>query len=221
MTYTEIKQHINAIAQSCGREKDEILLIAVSKSQNIDNMRSAYEEGARDFGESRLQEVIQKEQEMPPDCLWHLIGTLQSNKIPKCINRFTLIHSIDTPALARKLAEASKEKNAITPILLQVNTSGEPTKHGLSSEEWQSELEILQELSHIRIEGLMTMAPLTHDENRIRSSFQKLYELRELWKKEMKDPQYFKHLSMGMSHDYPIAIQEGATLLRIGSAIFR
>ncbi len=220
MTYFTIKEHVTNLATLCGRKGTDIHLVAVSKSRNIEEMKSVYEAGGREFGESRVQEVVEKKKHMPENCRWHFIGTVQSNKIAKCIGQFCLIHSVDHSALAKKLSRASQEKNSMTSILLQVNTSGESAKHGLSKEQWEKELDSLHLLSHLRIEGLMTMAPLTEDVGVIRKCFRELYELREAWRKEMKEPLHFTHLSMGMSQDYPIAIEEGATILRIGSAIF-
>lgn len=218
--YHQICQSVRDKVLACGRHPQEVTLIAVSKTYPIESIQSVYQEGGRDFGENRVQEALDKIPFLPKDCKWHLIGSLQSNKIGKAISNFHLIHSIDTPLLAQKISEASQAKGMITPILLQVNTSGEGTKHGLCPGEWQRALDEVNRLSNVRIEGLMTMAPFTEDHQLIRCCFRKLYQLRETWRKEMKDPAIFCHLSMGMSHDYAIAIEEGATLLRIGSAIF-
>lgn len=145
---------------------------------------------------------------------------MQSNKAAKAVSSFQLIHSVDTPALARKISQAGEARGFGTSILLQVNTSGEASKHGLSDEGWEAALPEMNQLPFLKIEGLMTMAPLTEDQTVIRTCFRNLRELRDQWSTRMKDPAAFKHLSMGMSHDYLIAIEEGATLLRIGTAIF-
>jgi pyridoxal phosphate enzyme (YggS family) len=218
--YCQVAHTVREKALACGRRPEEITLIAVSKTFPFESIQSVYQEGGRDFGESRIQEALEKISQMPKDCKWHLIGTLQSNKVNKAISAFQLIHSVDTPLLAQKISEASQAKGIMTSILLQVNTSGEKTKHGLSPEEWERALERINQLSHLRIEGLMTMAPYTEDEQVIRACFHHLYQLRESWRKQMKNPAIFQHLSMGMSHDYLIAIEEGATLVRVGSAIF-
>jgi PLP dependent protein len=218
--YSEVAQSVWEKAMACGRQPQEITLVAVSKTWPVQAIESVYQEGGREFGENRIQEALEKIPLLPEDCRWHFIGTLQSNKVGKSISHFCLIHSVDTPLLAQKISQASEARGVTTSILLQVNTSGEKTKQGLSPEEWESFLESINQLSHVRIEGLMTMAPYTEDEKVIRSCFRQLYQLRERWRKQMKDPAIFQHLSMGMSHDYLIAIEEGATLLRVGSAIY-
>lgn len=213
MNYSHILDEISETAMACGRAPKEITLIAVSKGYPWDVVEPAYASGCRDFGESRLQEALPKIDLAPADIRWHLIGTLQKNKVAKAIGIFSLIHSVDTPELATKISQCSEERGVITPILLQVNTSGETTKHGLSQEQWQPHLEALFQLPSIRIEGLMTMAPFVEDEKAIRNCFALL--------RKMRDKLNLQHLSMGMSHDYRIAIEEGATLLRIGTAIFK
>ncbi len=218
--YSQIKEKIIEKTLACGRQPEEVTLIAVSKTYPVECIQAVYQEGGRHFGESKVQEALEKIPLLPEDCQWHLIGTLQSNKVSKAISAFQLIHSVDNPLLAEKISQTSQAKGIITPILLQVNTSGELTKHGLTSEEWHSSLDSINQCSHICVQGLMTMAPYTEDEKVIRSCFQKLYQLREKWRSKMKDPKSFYHLSMGMSNDYLIAIEEGTTLLRVGSAIF-
>jgi PLP dependent protein len=204
--YAQIARQVKEKTLACGRKPQEVTLIAVSKTYPIECMHSAYQEGCREFGESRVQEAMEKIPALPSDCKWHLIGSLQSNKVGKAISAFHLIHSVDTPQLAQKI--------------LQVNASGESTKHGLSAEEWERSLDFVNQLSNIKVEGLMTMAPFIEDQQLIRLCFRKLYQLRESWRGHMREPLLFQHLSMGMSHDYLIAIEEGATLLRIGTAIF-
>jgi pyridoxal phosphate enzyme (YggS family) len=218
--YRQIEQKIRDKALACGRQPSEMTLVAVSKNFPLEAIQAVYQEGCREFGESRVQEAFQKIPLLPDDCKWHLIGTLQSNKVAKAISAFHLIHSVDHLGLAQKISQASQLKGIITPILLQVNTSGEVTKHGLSAEGWLSALESVNQLPYIRVEGLMTIAPYTHDQTHIRSCFRQLYTLRETWRNQMKNPTSFHHLSMGMSNDYLIAIEEGATLLRIGTALF-
>ena len=181
-----------------------------------EQVQPAYASGCRDFGESRLQDALPKISSAPPDIHWHLIGTLQKNKVRKAIGAFALIHSVDSPELAAKISECGQEAGIITPVLLQVNTSGETTKHGLSEEQWQPHLEMLLKLPFLRLEGLMTMAPFVEETDVIRRCFARLRQMRD--RLALGHP--FRHLSMGMSHDYRIAIEEGATLLRIGTALF-
>lgn len=200
-----------SILEKVGRQ--DITVIAVSKQRSIEEIKIAYDLGCRDFGENRIPEALEKMAVLPQDINWHFIGALQKNKVNKAIGHFTLIHSVDTPELAEKIAKSSEAANLTTSILLQVNTSGEASKQGLNPEAWRPHLESLFSLKNIEIKGLMTMAPLTEDTAIIRKTFHSLREFRD----ELKLPL----LSMGMSHDYEIALEEGANLLRIGTAIFK
>lgn len=219
MHYLEVKKNVVELAAKAGRNPDDITIVTVTKTHPLDELLPAYEAGSRDFGESRIQEALPKMESAPSDIRWHLIGSLQKNKVNKAVGRFVLIHSVDSPELAYKISEVSQKENLITPILLQVNTSHEATKHGLSPEEWRKYFERISTLPGIDLQGLMTMAPLTEDTRKIRQTFAAL----RLFKNELTERanRPIKHLSMGMSHDYPIAIEEGATLLRIGTSIFK
>lgn len=210
--YQALRAEIAELAVKNGRAPEEIALIVVSKTRPLEALQEIYEAGCRDMGENRLQEAFPKIEQGPPDMRWHLIGTLQSNKVRKAVGRFTLIHSVDTLALAEKIAQVSAEIGVTSRILLQVNTSGELSKHGLSVEEWRDKVGKVLALPCLKVEGLMTMAPLTEEEGVIRKSFAKL--------RLFRDELGLRHLSMGMSHDYRLAVSEGATLLRIGSALF-
>lgn len=218
--YDEIMGKVADKAAECGRNVGEIKVIAVSKECSIEAMQAVYRMGVRDFGESRVMEGIEKKALMPNDCRWHLLGKLQSKKIRRAIQIFDLIHSVDTFELAQGISKVGMALDKEVSILLQVNISGEKTKQGCSAEEWEMVLREVNQLSNIKIEGLMTMAPFVEDEKVIRSCFRTLYELRARWQQRMKQPETFCQLSMGMSHDYLIAIEEGATILRIGNAIF-
>ena len=187
----------------------DALLVAVTKGRSVEEIMELYEQGIRDFGENRVQEALAKMEQLPKDIRWHFIGKLQKNKVSKVIGKFYLIHSVDTPELARLISQKSIET---TSILLEVNTSGEGSKSGLSPQEWALEIENLKKLPHLEIKGLMTMAPLTDDEIAIRRCFSKLRELKEAWG--------FKELSMGMSSDFKIALEEGATMVRIGRKLY-
>lgn len=213
--YIALKQHIAELALRYGRNPLDITLIAVTKGHSWPEISPLYEAGQRQFGESREQEASAKIAEAPGDILWHFIGSLQKNKVRKVIDQFTLIHSVDSPDLAAKISKCSQESSIVTPLLLQVNTSGEASKHGLDIIEWRKKIDFVRQLPGIKIKGFMTIAPLTNDEHTVRSCFAKLRKLRdELGEGELP------YLSMGMSHDYPWAIAEGATHLRIGSALF-
>jgi len=189
--------------------------VVVTKNHPLEDVLDLYEAGCRHFGENRVQEALSKVEGAPSDIQWHFIGTLQKNKVPKVLGSFSLIHSVDSPDLAEAISKRSQE---MTPVLLQVNTSGEATKHGLSPEQWLQTIEQVNCLPNLDIRGLMTMAPFTEDKAIIRSCFACLRKFRDQLESELGKE--LPHLSMGMSHDYQVAIEEGATLLRIGSAVF-
>lgn len=205
-----VLEKIKVAAIKSGRSLDEITLVIVTKNHTWEEILPLYEQGFLDFGENRVQEALSKMG--PVNVRWHLIGNLQKNKVKKVIGKFHLIHSVDSLELAKTLSKASGESHLTTRILLQVNVSGEATKQGLSPQEWEMHKGEVLALPHLAIEGLMTMAPLTEDKALIRSVFRNLRAMRDQWG--------LMHLSMGMSHDFEIAIEEGSTLLRIGSAIF-
>lgn len=209
--YCEIQDEISQISSA-------VTLVTVTKGRAYDDIYPAYEEGARHFGENRIQEALEKISKAPADLHWHFIGSLQKNKVRKVVGHFDLIHSVDSFELAKKISEVSTELGITTSFLIQVNTSGEVAKHGYSPELWESHFRSLIALPSINVEGLMTMAPFTDDTDQIRRCFAGLREFRDSLQEPFGKP--LPHLSMGMSHDYRIAIEEGATLVRIGSAIF-
>jgi PLP dependent protein len=214
--YLHVLDEIAKSAQRYNRNISDITLVSVSKGYNWQHVQPAYDLGCRNFGENRLQEALEKIPEAPTDINWHMIGTLQKNKVKSAIQAFSLIHSVDSFELAQIISDMSQQFGIKTPILLQVNTSDEKTKHGLSGQAWSEKLDILAGLQGIQIEGLMTIAPFIQDEVFIRRCFEKLRLLRD----EFTTVIPMHHLSMGMSNDYQWAIAEGATLLRIGTAIF-
>lgn len=217
--YRALRNEISSIARANGRNPDEIALMAVTKNRPWNEILPLYEEGHRSFGENRLQSSLEKISEAPNDCEWHFIGPLQKNKARKIVANFSWIHSVDSLETARVISKYAAEASKTSRILLQVNTSGETTKQGMTYEECLDCSEEILMLPNISVEGTMTMAPLTDSTDTILSCFRNLRLLRnELRKRYGKDA--FPHLSMGMSHDYPQAIAEGATLLRIGSALF-
>ncbi len=216
--YRKIVTHVQDLAKECGRNPDEIQIVAVSKSHSLEEIRQVYDEGCRLFGESRVQEALPKMEQAPEDIRWHLIGTLQKNKVNKVLGRFQLIHSVDSLELAEKISSGSSEGGIKTPILLQVNTSYEAAKHGLTADEWQRAFDALLKLPSLSIEGFMTMGPRSQDPAQTLHSFASLRQFQDLMRRQSGLP--LPHLSMGMSGDYPLAIREGATLLRIGTALF-
>lgn len=209
--YQRLLEQIAAEAQAAGRNPSDIQLIAVSKNHPWTVVKELYDAGCHVFGENRVQEALPKIQEAPKDIQWHLIGTLQRKKVPKIIGLFSLIHSVDSFDLAEKISEVSKER--ATNILLQVNVTGEESKQGFTPNNVLSEFKRLQSLPHLNIQGLMTMAPLEASSEECFECFSKLRELR--------DELSLKELSMGMSNDWKEAVRAGATMLRIGSALFQ
>lgn len=187
-------------------------LVAVSKGRSVAEIIALYNQGQRHFGESRVQDFEKKRQELPGDIIWHFIGTLQPNKIAKIIGKTALIHSVDSLSLARKISDASIARGLVTDVLIQVNASQEATKHGFALDECRLAFPELMALPGIRIQGLMTMGPKSDDQARILSCFKATHALQ----KELGLP----HLSMGMSQDYELALEAGATYVRIGSLLF-
>lgn len=212
-----VLEEIEKAALQVGRKGEEITLVAVSKGRTVEEIRAAYFLGMRDFGESRIQEALEKREQLPADIRWHFIGKLQKNKVQKAVGCFALIHSVDTMELATRISRISLERSVKTSLLLESNTSGEATKSGLSPEEWKRHYPELLQLHGIEIHGCMTMAPLTENEGEIRECFSRLRKLQQALQEMGGDLQT---LSMGMTHDFKIAIQEGATLVRIGTALF-
>ncbi len=215
-----LNEEICSLAKRHGRGPGEVSFIAVTKGFPLEHVIPAYNAGIRRFGENRIQEAAAKMENAPNDIEWHLIGTLQKNKVRKALENFSLIHSVDSLDLAKKISQTSLESGSAAPILLQVNISGETAKHGFSKSEVERQFESLLRLTGIEIQGLMTIAPFIEDQKLIRQSFSGLRLLRDELQKRAGNACYLKHLSMGMSHDYRLAVAEGATLLRIGTAIF-
>ncbi|MEC7839396.1 MAG: YggS family pyridoxal phosphate-dependent enzyme [Chlamydiota bacterium] len=218
--YLTLRSHIDEIANRCGRDSNEITLVSVSKRFPWNHAQPAYDAGCKVFGENNVQEALDKMLIAPEDVEWHLIGSLQRKKVNKVVGKFSLIHSVDSVALAEKIALRSKDLGVTTHILLQVNVSGEESKHGFTEMDLFDNLEYLKGLNGVSIDGLMTMAPFTDDSTIIRQSFKGLRVCLEKANALLPEGLRMNQLSMGMSHDYAIAIEEGATLLRIGSAIF-
>ena len=209
------------IAEKCrilGRKRDEISLIAVSKTKPVNIIKKAYLAGLRNFGENKAQELRDKSEEIDLDISWHFIGHLQTNKVKYVIKSAELIHSVDSVKLAEEVNNKAGQIGKVQKVLLEIKTSDEATKYGLTSEkEILGLLEHCAGLPNIKAEGLMTMAPYIQDENIIRGCFIKLAQLRQF----VNDVGFgLKELSMGMTNDYKIAIEEGATMIRIGTAIF-
>lgn len=199
-------------------------LIAVSKYHTVEEIQKAYEAGQRRFGENRVQELIEKQPLLPEDIEWHLIGTLQRNKVKYVVPFVRMIHSVDSIRLLREIEkQCIRLQREELQVLLQIHISGEETKHGFSREELDELLQsgVLQELKHTRVVGIMGMASLTEDKRIVEDEFERMQELfQELKGGAFAGDNAFRELSMGMSQDYEIALKHGATFIRLGHAVF-
>lgn len=213
-----LQERIDKKCKEVGRNPEEIKLIAVSKFFGTDAIIEAQKAGIKDFGENRAQELIMKFEKIGNQVVWHFIGTLQKNKVKYAVKAAEYIHSVDSVELLEEINKRASSLNKVQKILLEVKTSYEETKSGLTNEEEIFRIaEGLKNFPNVNLVGLMTIAPLTDDENLIRKSFK---DLRLLKEKMNKSEINITELSMGMSSDFEIAIEEGSTMLRIGSAIF-
>lgn len=215
-----MEEKINAACQRSGRSRNEVTLIAVSKTKPVPMLAEIYEEGVRDFGENKVQEILEKHDVLPNDIKWHMIGHLQRNKVKAVIDKVSLIHSVDSFRLAEEINIQAKKKNITVPILVQVNIAGEDTKFGITKEDAIALVEQIAELDNLRIQGLMTIAPLVNDPEDNRQYFRGIRQLSVDIRNKNIDNVCMDILSMGMTGDYEIAIEEGATMVRVGTGIF-
>lgn len=207
-----------AAANRAGRSAEEITLVAVSKTQPPETIRAAMECGQRVFGENRVQEAQAKMGLLPSSIEWHLLGHLQKNKVKHVLDRFALIHSVDSLELAQVIDRLAAERGVFPKVLLEVNLARESTKHGFVYEDLPGQLEDILELDRLQITGLMCIPPQVPKAEEARPHFIKMRELRDRLATEFAFP--LPELSMGMSGDYEIAIEEGATIIRVGTALF-
>lgn len=216
----EIEQRIMFSCETAGRKRDDVLLIAVSKTKPLPLLEEAYSCGIRDFGENRVQELAQKAESMPDDIRWHMIGHLQKNKVKAAVRHAYMIHSVDSLVLAETIsAEAVKQSKSIN-ILLEVNVAGEESKFGYSPTEVLTDISVIAALPNLKIKGLMTIAPFTEIAESNRDYFRQLRELAVDITNKNIDNVDMEVLSMGMSGDFQVAIEEGATMIRVGTSIF-
>jgi pyridoxal phosphate enzyme (YggS family) len=213
-----VRAQIADAAKKKGRSPDDIELVAISKTHDAEKVREAYETGQILFGESRVQEARAKIPLLPSGLRWHFVGHLQKNKIRHALPLFELFHSVDSLALAQEMNRIANEDGMHPRVLLEVNVAREGSKFGFKPETVRAEMELLLALPRLSIEGLMIIPPVAEEAEASRKYFVRLRELRAVLEKEfdVKLP----HLSMGMTNDFPIAVEEGATLVRVGTAIF-
>ncbi len=219
----DVRERIGRAAARAQRDPAEITLVAVSKTKPMAAIQAAYSAGQRDFGENRLEELWEKVAAAKAlgidDIRWHMIGTIQSRKTSQLIGPFTLIHSVDRDKIAQHLGRDAMTAGCVLSVLLEVNVSGEASKHGFTPDDLLATAADLLTLPGLRIEGLMTMAPFVADAEATRPIFRALRQLRdELCQRGIGAT--WPHLSMGMTNDFEVAVEEGATLVRVGSAIF-
>jgi pyridoxal phosphate enzyme (YggS family) len=218
-----VRARIAGAAEANGRTADAVRLVAVSKTFGLDAIRAAIAAGQRDFGENRVQEALPKIEalsEAHPDLRWHLIGHLQSNKARKAGRPFDAIHSVDSLDVLRRLDEAAAESRRRPQILVQVDLAGEATKFGAPADDARALVRAAATVQACRLVGLMTLPPFYDDPGAARPIFARLRAFRDELVADGVSPEQLAELSMGMSHDYEVAIAEGATIVRVGSAIF-
>lgn len=213
-----VEARIAAACEKAGRSRDDVQLVAVSKKQDAEKLRAAFDAGQTIFGESKVQEARAKIPLLPSALRWHFIGHLQKNKIRHALPLFEMFHSLDSLALAQDMQRIADEEGVRPRVLLEVNVAGEGSKFGFAPEKLKQEMDALLQLGRLEIEGLMTIPPFAPEAEESRRYFVQLRELRDALEQQfaMKLPT----LSMGMSNDYEVAIEEGATYVRVGTAIF-
>jgi len=215
-----VKQNIREAALKAGRRPEDILLLGVTKTVDVETMQKAYDLGITHFGENRVQEYLKKSDIINRECHWHIIGRLQTNKVKYLDQRITLIHSLDRMELAEALQMRGQKINYVFPVLIQVNVSGEDTKAGISPDDLKNFVLEISKMDNIKVKGLMTIAPYTEDPEEVRYIFKKIKQLAIDIEREKVENISMTELSMGMSGDYKVAIEEGSTIVRIGSALF-
>lgn len=216
----QVEENIQMACERSGRKRESVTLVAVSKTKPVSMLQEIYNCGIRDFGENKVQEICEKREELPADIRWHMIGHLQRNKVKYIINDVTLIHSVDTYRLAEEINIQAKKIKRIVPILIEVNAAGETTKFGIPAEETLQLVTEISKLDSVFIKGLMTIAPFVENPEDNRVYFQKIKELSVDIAAKNIDNVSMDILSMGMTGDYTVAIEEGATIVRVGTGIF-
>ena len=214
---TDIKGNLEKVRETI---KDDVLLVAVTKTHKPEEMNIVIDEGVTDIGENKVQEILDKYDHVKP-VRWHMIGHLQTNKVKYIIDKVSMIHSVDSFKLAKEINKRAEQNNLNMNILIQVNSAAEESKFGISTDETETMIkEILETCPHIRIRGLMCVAPFAENPDDIRNYFAEVKKQYDQFKKISHERLDFKYLSMGMSHDYQVAMEEGSNLVRVGSAIF-
>jgi len=216
--YEAIRRQVADAADACGRRSEDVTIVAVTKTVGVPEVTAALAAGIRDFGENRVQGFLGK-YGLFPEARWHFIGTLQTNKVKDVVGRACLIHSVDSLRLLSHIERRAAERGVSQPVLLQVNIAGETSKHGMATADLEDVLEQASHMDSVEVRGLMTIAPLARAED-VRWVFRELREVRDSLRATLPDRVELDELSMGMSGDFRVAVEEGATIVRIGSALF-
>ena len=218
--FKKVEENICAACAKAGRNRKEVTLIAVSKTKPVDMLRTVYDQGIREFGENKVQEMCDKIDVLPQDIRWHMIGHLQTNKVKYIVGKTALIHSVDSLRLAQELEKQAAKKNVKVSVLIEVNIAEEDSKFGIHKEEAIALVRQIAQLEHLQIEGLMTIAPFVENAEDNRLFFREIHQLSVDIKEQNIDNVHMDILSMGMTGDYMVAIEEGATMVRVGTGIF-
>lgn len=216
----QVRKNIEEACRAVGRDPSEVTLIAVSKTKPVPLLREAYDAGARCFGENKVQEIMDKYPQLPEDIQWHMIGHLQRNKVKYIVDKAAMIHSVDSLRLAEAIEQEAAKHEVQVPILLEVNVAEEESKFGLKMDEVLPLIETVSGFPHIRILGLMTIAPYVEDPEENRDIFRQLKKLSVDIEAKNINNVNMSVLSMGMTGDYQVAVQEGSTMVRVGTGIF-
>ena len=215
-----VEEKINAACRRSGIARGDVKLIAVSKTKPVEMLREAYDLGCRDFGENKVQELLDKYDKLPKDVRWHMIGHLQRNKVKYIVDKVYMIHSVDSMRLAEEISKEAAKKNVIVSVLVEINVANEESKFGASVNEAVSLVENISKLPNIVVKGLMTIAPYVENSKENRLYFAKLKQIYVDIIHKNIDNVSMEELSMGMTGDYEVAIEEGATYIRVGTGIF-
>lgn len=216
----QVRKNIDEACRIAGRDPKEVTLIAVSKTKPVSMLKEAYDAGARCFGENKVQEIMDKHPQLPDDIKWHMIGHLQRNKVKYIVDKVSLIHSVDSLRLAQTIEQEAAKRQVCVPILLEVNVAQEESKFGLKMDEVLPLIEAVADFPHIKVQGLMTIAPYVENAEDNRDFFRQLKKLSVDIEAKNINNVSMSVLSMGMTGDYQVAVQEGATMVRVGTGIF-
>lgn len=215
-----VEANIQRVCKEKQISREDVTLIAVSKTKPVEMLQEIYDAGCREFGENKVQELVDKYEVLPKDIHWHMIGHLQRNKVKYIIGKVALIHSVDSLRLAETIEKESAKKNLVTDILIEVNMAREESKFGVLPEEIFDLLEELSKMKHIHVKGLMTVAPFVDNPRKNSDIFAKMHKLSVDIESKNIDNITMSILSMGMTNDYEVALEEGANMIRVGTAIF-